>query len=177
MLLLLVPESLTACVPACPTLQSPSHVTPCFSRAAFPKLPRRTRKELPSCHFHDSSSHALAKATMTPESDDEFDYDFSVEEEELLLQLASHNDAPAPPQQVNLRATDASDGGLCSQDVAQEVRDRPALRHGDIQASGEPSYVRPSLPTPPPLFSTATLDQEVFYPDRTWSPRHGTSSH
>ncbi|KAJ4310934.1 hypothetical protein N0V84_010705 [Fusarium piperis] len=107
-------------------------------------------------------------AIMTPESDDEFDYDFSVEEEELLLQLASHNDAPAPIQQANRTAIDnAPDDRLRGQAVAQEARNRPTLGHGDIQASREASYARSSLPTPPPLSSTAVLDQEVFYPDLT----------
>lgn len=107
---------------------------------------------------------------MTPDSDDEFGYDFSVEEEELLLQLTSHQDAPAPPQpqQANITVIDAPDGRLRGQAVAQEARNRPALGHGDIQASREASYARPSLPTPPPLSSAAILEQEVFYPDRTW---------
>ncbi|KAM6533927.1 hypothetical protein FALCPG4_006869 [Fusarium falciforme] len=105
---------------------------------------------------------------MTPDSDDEFGYDFSVEEEELLLQLTSHKDAPAPPQQqANITAIDAPDGRLRGQAVAQEARDRPTLGHGDIQASREASYARSSLPTPPPLSSTAILNQEVFYPDLT----------
>ena len=105
---------------------------------------------------------------MTPDSDDEFGYDFSVEEEELLLQLTSHKDAPAPPQLANITAIDAPDGRLRGQAVAQEARSRPTLGHGDIQASRETTYARSSLPTPPPLSSTAILEQEVFYPDRTW---------
>lgn len=105
---------------------------------------------------------------MTPDSDDEFGYDFSVEEEELLLQLTSHKDVPAPPQQANITTRDAQDGRLHGQAVAQEVRSRSTLGHGDIQVSREATYARSSLPTPPPLSSTAILNQEVFYPDRTW---------
>ena len=137
------------------------HVTPWFSRASFPKHARQTL-----LLFHDSSSHALAKAIMTPDSDDEFGYDFSVEEEELLLQLTSHKDAPAPQQhQANTTAIDAQDGRLFGQ---VEARNRPTLGHDDIQASREAAFARASLPTPPPLSSTAVLNQEVFYPDRTW---------
>ncbi|KAM0432927.1 hypothetical protein ACHAPT_004632 [Fusarium lateritium] len=109
---------------------------------------------------------------MTPDSDDEFGYDFSVEEEELLRQLTSHDDAPAPQQHdANISAIDASHRTDGRQVVSPEVQNRSTLGLGDIQPPREASYARSSLPTPPPppppLSSTATLDQDVFYPDLT----------
>lgn len=118
--------------------------------------------------------------TMTLDSDNEFGYDFSAEEEELLFQLASKKDGlVAPPSNEKLSAIDAVPGrtdSLLGHDVAAEIRSTatPDMEHlQSAQTSnrnlyrGQAFHLREAssgLPTPP----TGSSVEDVCYPDCTW---------
>ncbi|KAI6759390.1 hypothetical protein HG530_010070 [Fusarium avenaceum] len=113
--------------------------------------------------------------TMTLDSDNEFGYDFSAEEEELLFQLASKKDGlVAPPSNERLSAIDAVPGrtdSLLGHDVAAEIGSTaaPGLEHlQSAQTSnlyrGQAFHLREAssgLPTPP----TGSSVKDVCYPD------------
>ncbi|RGP74250.1 exonuclease v [Fusarium longipes] len=109
---------------------------------------------------------------MTLDSDNEFGYDFSVEEEELLLQLASENNNNIAPQDnVKLAAIDAVPGRtdhVLEQNDDFEARsaslDRPQSGQTSDLYRGQAFNQRETasgLPTPPAVSSI----EDVFYPD------------
>ncbi|KAM5347901.1 hypothetical protein ACJ41O_007725 [Fusarium nematophilum] len=114
----------------------------------------------------------MAAAVMTPDSDNEFGYDFSAEEEELMLQLG--NSASASKSNAGIPAIDAvperttTTTGIRNQDVAFEVRNSEGPpRLASRSRREEVSSTVSGLPTPPPVSSTAVLEKDVFYPDLT----------
>lgn len=115
---------------------------------------------------------------MTLDSDNEFGYDFSAEEEELLFQLASEKDGlVAPRSNERLSAIDAVPGRtdrLLSHDVANDIGSTPAPGLEHLQSAqtgnlyrGQAFHLREAssgLPTPP----TGSSIDDVSYPDCTW---------
>ncbi|KAH7016909.1 exonuclease V a 5' deoxyribonuclease-domain-containing protein [Ilyonectria destructans] len=102
-----------------------------------------------------------------PDSDSDFGYDFSVEEEELLAQLASANPtAPrqqSPPQDAKLAVIDSVPGRsdkFVTRDGKAEPRDLPALG----LESPQPRYEQTPA-TFAPASSTIQPDKDVWYPD------------
>ncbi|KAF5655798.1 exonuclease v [Fusarium heterosporum] len=112
---------------------------------------------------------------MTLDSDNEFGYDFSVEEEELLFQLATEKDNVAASQtDTKLLALDAVPGkteSLLSHDVAAEIESTSTLGPERLQSPptsnlyrGQPLHqleASSGLPTPP----AASSVEDVLYPD------------
>ncbi|KAJ3527981.1 hypothetical protein NM208_g10435 [Fusarium decemcellulare] len=115
----------------------------------------------------------MAAAVMTLDSDNEFDYDFSAEEEELLFQLASEKNNPATPHQNAaipvIDAVPARRDVSLGQHVAAaiEARNTATLGFSSVQASRFSPDALSGLPTPPPVSSAAVLNEEIFYPDLT----------
>ena len=117
---------------------------------------------------------------MTLDSDNEFGYDFSVEEEELLFQLASENNTPAPQHNAKISAIDAVPGrteNLLGQDVVAEIGNTSAFGLDNLQTASMGSLYNEQrrdqrfereesscLPTPPAISSV----EDIFYPDCTW---------
>ncbi|KAM0563436.1 hypothetical protein ACHAPJ_001157 [Fusarium lateritium] len=114
---------------------------------------------------------------MTLDSDNEFGYDFSVEEEELLFQLASENNTPAPQHNAKISAIDAVPGrteNLLGQDVVAEIGNTSAFGLDNLQTASMGSLYNEQrrdqrfereesscLPTPPAISSV----EDIFYPD------------
>jgi exonuclease V len=112
---------------------------------------------------------------MTLDSDNEFGYDFSLEEEELLFQLASENNNNIAPQNnARLAAIDAVPGrtdhlleqdGVCTAGNASSYAlDRPQTRQTSDLYRGQAfnqREVSSGLPTPP----AASSIEDVLYPD------------
>ncbi|KAF5023694.1 hypothetical protein F66182_4260 [Fusarium sp. NRRL 66182] len=105
-------------------------------------------------------------ASMTVDSDNEFGYDFSAEEEELLFQLASGKDSTTPQHNTRISAIDAIPeriGDFFGSDVASKVNKAPGSGSDVIQTATLGRQTSSGLPTPPPVSSTAEGD--IFYPD------------
>ncbi|KAF4995805.1 hypothetical protein FGRMN_4867 [Fusarium graminum] len=112
---------------------------------------------------------------MTLDSDSEFGYDFSIEEEELLFQLATEKDNLAASQtDTKLSALDAVPGrtdSLLSHDVAAEIASTSTLGPERLQSPPASNLYRgqafhqleasSGLPTPP----AAPSVEDVLYPD------------
>ncbi|KAM0439050.1 hypothetical protein ACHAQK_006537 [Fusarium lateritium] len=112
---------------------------------------------------------------MTLDSDNEFGYDFSAEEEELLFQLASEKDGlVAPRDNERLKAIDAVPGrtdNLLGHDSAAEIGSTAAPGLERLQSAqtsnlyrGQAFHLREAssgLPTPP----TGSSVEDVSYPD------------
>ncbi|KPM45345.1 hypothetical protein AK830_g1209 [Neonectria ditissima] len=109
---------------------------------------------------------------MTPDSDSEFGYDFSVEEEDLLIQLASNNPTtprlppPPPPPDVKLAVIDSVPGRtdhFVKQDVVEEQKRLPA---SGIARTGMAysKQIAARIPQLPPA-SAAPHGKDVYYPD------------
>lgn len=103
-----------------------------------------------------------------PDSDSDFGYDFSVEEEELLAQLASANPtAPrqqSPPQDAKLAVIDSVPGRsdkFVTKGGTAEPRDLPALG----LESPQPRYEQTPA-TFAPASSATQPSKDVWYPDR-----------
>lgn len=106
------------------------------------------------------------------DSDSEFGYDFSPEDEELLLQLASPGGAvpirtaagtasaiPAVPTRVDVaRHRHAIVDGPYRH--RNRTADAPSPAPGAIQAAAQ------NVPRAPPLPSPVSLDEDIVYPDR-----------
>lgn len=118
-------------------------------------------------------------ALMIPDSDDEFDYDFSAEEEQLLLQLGSKNPVP-PVQQPSLEKDNYAKLAIDSVPGQTERvfgdddfdRGHPrTLGSGSAQTSQSHHNMLAisALPKVPGLEPPASFDQDVSYPDCTWS--------
>ncbi|KAF4976997.1 hypothetical protein FZEAL_6417 [Fusarium zealandicum] len=102
----------------------------------------------------------MAAVLMTQDSDNEFGYDFSAEEEELLLQLTSNKNPSAAQHNARIAAIDAVPGrtdSLLGQDVSFDVTNPAPVGLGGIQAAAPRLS---GLQTPP-----AALGQDIFYPD------------
>lgn len=114
-------------------------------------------------------------ALIPPDSDDEFDYDFSAEEEELLLQLASKN--PAHPAQQSVfeegnyakLAIDSVPGqteSVFGDDNLDRGETRPFGSGGAQAVQHQNNQLATSaLPKVPVLEPPASSDQDVSYPD------------
>lgn len=115
---------------------------------------------------------------MTLDSDNEFGYDFSAEEEELLFQLASENNNDTTPHNnARLAAIDAvpgrtdclldHDGFSTVGNTTGSVSDRPQTGQSSDLYRGQAFNQRESssgLPTPP----AASSIEDVSYPDCMW---------
>ncbi|KAF7542257.1 hypothetical protein G7Z17_g11736 [Cylindrodendrum hubeiense] len=111
-----------------------------------------------------------------PDSDSEFGYDFSVEEEELLAQFASDHPTaprqPPPPRDSKLAAIDSvpgrSEHNVVSGDVTAEPRHLPALGLEDAKPAHSvdrtPATVA-DMPDLPPAPSAIPHAKDVWYPD------------
>ncbi|KAK7403081.1 hypothetical protein QQX98_011146 [Neonectria punicea] len=107
---------------------------------------------------------------MTLDSDSEFGYDFSVEEEDLLIQLASNNPTtprlPPPPPDVKLAVIDSVPGRtdhFVKQDVAAEHKSPPGFGMARTTAA-YPKQVTVDVPQLPPA-PVAPPGNDVYYPD------------
>lgn len=141
------------------------HVTPRLARASLPST-RHAGLPLPpplSCILA-----LLLMAVTMPDSDSDFGYDFSVEEEELLAQLTSANPtAPrqqSPPQDAKLAVIDSVPGRsdkFVTRHGTAEPQDLPAL---DLE-SPQPRYEQAPA-TFAPASSEIQPGKAVWYSDR-----------
>lgn len=119
-------------------------------------------------------------ALVAPDSDNEFGYDFSVEEEELLLQLTSKS--PQPPKRPSVFGV--KDSAKAAIDLVpgkteSVFGDEVSLENGSLQAFDSDSTEtlrnrsekRPAdtgLSNIAKIGPGASVDQDISYPDCMW---------
>ena len=117
------------------------------------------------------------------DSDSEFGYDFSVEEEELLLQLAAKNPQPLHPPNYQSKFDIKDKATLAIDSVpgkTESIFGDDHIENDNLQTSGSESTEtlrfhtekRPVNSAPsnlPTLAPAASIDQDISYPDCMYS--------